>query len=281
MLTTNADIEHAFQALALDERRGNFPPTLFYLDEDYRKAGVNLRQCWFPGYHGDIGGTAQAWTDTNSMNEITFAWMIDQLTREQLLQFNRSSLKYPILNRLDKLDANTLTSWPPKDAQAVNERRIQWSDGRLVQTDGPFWQIASTLATWRPNYRRQPGVYYAKDGASSVDYTNFNEEIHPTVYHRMLTRPSGWYAYKPESLQGWTRVEDGRGKGFSWVKEAEGKGWLGWLKGERKQIVRLKEYEIPELEDGEVEGAGAWTGSLERRLAPKEYLRYLDKAWKV
>lgn len=213
------------------------------------------------------------------MSEITFAWMVDQLEREQLLQFDKNALKYPILNRLNGLDANTATSLPPLTPEAVNQRRIQWSDGILMQTDNLFWQAASILSTWRPSYRRQPGVYYAKDGAAQVDYAHFKEEIHPSVHHRMLSRSRGWHAYKPESLKEWKRVEDGPGMGFSWVKESSSSGLLSWLAGGEKKEVRLKEYQIHELERRDTDGHEHWTGSLERVLAPKEYLEYLDKAW--
>ena len=42
-------VEHGRQALAIDEERADFPPTLW--DE---RAGV--KQVWFPGAHGDVGG---------------------------------------------------------------------------------------------------------------------------------------------------------------------------------------------------------------------------------
>lgn len=213
------------------------------------------------------------------MNEITFAWMVDQLERDQLLQFDKNALKYPILNRLEKLDANTVSSFPPMTPEEVNGRRIQWSDGRLTPTNNLFWQAASLLSTWRSSYHREPGVWHARDGNSPVDYEHFKEEIHPTVHHRMLVRSRGWTAYRPASLSGWTRVADGPGEGFSWVKEARKGGVLEWLKGGEKDVIRLKEYQIEKLEERDTKGFSHWTGSLERVLAPKEHLSYLDKAW--
>jgi uncharacterized protein (DUF2235 family) len=57
-------VEHAFHALALDEKRYHFGPTLWYLKKDFieemkrKEKDVSvLKQCWFPGYHIDIGGT--------------------------------------------------------------------------------------------------------------------------------------------------------------------------------------------------------------------------------
>lgn len=68
-------IEHGFHALALDETRGPFSPTLW---EQPKEEGdtSDLRQVWFPGSHGNIGG---GWTDQGVAN-ITLAWMMDQLS---------------------------------------------------------------------------------------------------------------------------------------------------------------------------------------------------------
>ncbi|GAB7366492.1 hypothetical protein MBLNU230_g8285t1 [Neophaeotheca triangularis] len=65
-------IEHAFQALALDERRFPYSPAIWE-----KPAGntTNLKQCWFAGAHSNIGGSYE---DTG-MADITLAWMMDQL----------------------------------------------------------------------------------------------------------------------------------------------------------------------------------------------------------
>ncbi|KAK4541291.1 hypothetical protein LTR36_008207 [Oleoguttula mirabilis] len=143
-------IEYAFHALALDEYRGNFPPTMFYLDRACRDAGVKLRQCWFPGYHGCIGGEGNPKHDINSVDETTFAWMIDQLTRYNLLQINKRALRYPILDRLSLVLApNGQHPVPPRSPQEVHERRIEWSDGQLQETQTLFWHVSSEVATQR------------------------------------------------------------------------------------------------------------------------------------
>jgi hypothetical protein len=55
MLTrARAAIHNAFQALALDEHRGPFVPTLWHLPPG--PTTTNLEQCWFPGVHINIGG---------------------------------------------------------------------------------------------------------------------------------------------------------------------------------------------------------------------------------
>lgn len=48
-------VEHAFQALALDETRISFTPAIWERLSD-NGCSTDLRQVWFPGSHGNIGG---------------------------------------------------------------------------------------------------------------------------------------------------------------------------------------------------------------------------------
>ena len=68
-LTPN--IDNAFQALSLDERRWHFPPVI------WSKSCQNqaLKQCWFLGSHSDIGG---GYRNAGFAN-ISLCWMISQL----------------------------------------------------------------------------------------------------------------------------------------------------------------------------------------------------------
>ncbi|KAK4098924.1 hypothetical protein N658DRAFT_498945 [Parathielavia hyrcaniae] len=66
-------VENAFQALALDEPRYAFRPSLW---ERLPGSATNLKQVWFPGNHGNVGG---GWHD-QQISDITLAWMCDQLS---------------------------------------------------------------------------------------------------------------------------------------------------------------------------------------------------------
>ncbi|AEO69738.1 uncharacterized protein THITE_2053906 [Thermothielavioides terrestris NRRL 8126] len=66
-------VEYAFQALALDEPRYAFRPSLW---ERMPGSTTKLKQVWFPGNHGNVGG---GWYD-QQMSDITLAWMCDQLS---------------------------------------------------------------------------------------------------------------------------------------------------------------------------------------------------------
>lgn len=69
-LPDDVDIDYAFQALAIDERRLTFPPTLWHRTQD--APAKDLQQCWFPGVHQNIGGGAP----DSEIEDITFAWMV-------------------------------------------------------------------------------------------------------------------------------------------------------------------------------------------------------------
>ena len=72
-----ADLDYAFQALAIDEKRITFPPTLWHKFDG--GPAKDLQQCWFPGVHGNIGGQAEDPRDAGDFEEIgacTFAWMV-------------------------------------------------------------------------------------------------------------------------------------------------------------------------------------------------------------
>ena len=70
------DIHNAYQALAIDEKRSEFPPTLWTSE---RAPGQTLEQTWFTGVHSDVGGGEP--DDVNgatALSDITLAWMLSK-----------------------------------------------------------------------------------------------------------------------------------------------------------------------------------------------------------
>ena len=86
-------VENAFHALALDEERRPFEPTLWRKTEEIK--GANLKQCWFPGVHSNIGGGF----DDQEIADMTLAWMMQQLL--PFLEFDDNYLKNIIQNSDD------------------------------------------------------------------------------------------------------------------------------------------------------------------------------------
>ncbi len=76
--------ENAFHALAIDERRRSFKPSLWSGD---KKPGQRVMQVWFPGVHSNIGG---GFRDT-SLSDGALHWMVER-AKECGLEVNDSYL---------------------------------------------------------------------------------------------------------------------------------------------------------------------------------------------
>jgi uncharacterized protein (DUF2235 family) len=72
----NPRIQHAFHAVSADERRRDFPSTLW--DPDPR-----VRQEVFPGAHADIGGGYAE----RGLSDVALGWMIDRFAESSAVDF--------------------------------------------------------------------------------------------------------------------------------------------------------------------------------------------------
>ena len=95
----NDEVAYGFHAVALDEKRGMFPPSLWE-----PRGGVE--QVWFAGVHSDVGG----WYDDASLSDIALRWMADKAMAKGLL--------------LDKTAVNQITGNPL--GQAHNSYENFW-----------------------------------------------------------------------------------------------------------------------------------------------------------
>lgn len=88
-------VQHAFHALALDEHRKHYTPTIWEKPEG-QNWPETLKQVWFTGNHTLIGGGNQT---NNAMPNIALAWMINQLRAHNILD-----VEYDHVNRTAKDD---------------------------------------------------------------------------------------------------------------------------------------------------------------------------------
>jgi uncharacterized protein (DUF2235 family) len=84
------NVHCARQALAIDERRRAFAPCLWQVTDE---AGVSsqrpdrVKQVWFPGTHGDVGGG----NADSTLSDVTLRWMVAE-AEQQGLEFDRDCL---------------------------------------------------------------------------------------------------------------------------------------------------------------------------------------------
>jgi uncharacterized protein (DUF2235 family) len=70
------NIQNAYQALAMDEKRAQFPPTLW---KGPAAPGQALEQVWFTGAHSDVGGgEPDDLPGTTALSDITLGWMMSK-----------------------------------------------------------------------------------------------------------------------------------------------------------------------------------------------------------
>ncbi|MEV8562473.1 DUF2235 domain-containing protein [Streptomyces sp. NPDC051917] len=80
-------VKAAFHALAIDEQRSAFRPTLWHQQPGAAQQGQELKQVWFAGAHCDVGG---GYLETG-LSDITLLWMVEQAGRHGL-EFDAEAL---------------------------------------------------------------------------------------------------------------------------------------------------------------------------------------------
>lgn len=108
------NIKNAYHCLALDEKRAQFPATLW---TSTPAAGQTVEQVWFSGCHGDVGGgTAQAGgVDAGTrLCDITMGWMVSKAKSLGITMDPNIAAQYGTLPAEFALDAIRET-WTPAD----------------------------------------------------------------------------------------------------------------------------------------------------------------------
>ena len=91
-------VEHAYHAVAIDEHRRPFAPTLWN-NESPRPAGKPLEQTWFIGAHSDVGGGYGS--SESGLSDIALRWMMSRAAKagleidEALLPTNPNAMQKP------------------------------------------------------------------------------------------------------------------------------------------------------------------------------------------
>lgn len=102
-------IQNAYHALAIDEKRAQFPPTLWTSQPG---PGQTMEQVWFVGVHSDIGGgEPDDLPGTTALSDLTLGWMMNKASALGL-QFDPTVLAQYTLPLVPEYSLDTLhTSW--------------------------------------------------------------------------------------------------------------------------------------------------------------------------
>ncbi|OHW97343.1 peptidoglycan binding domain-containing protein [Colletotrichum incanum] len=168
-LDVHPRVEHAFHALALDEWRTAFKPTLWGMKDNNQ---THLRQVWFPGSHSNVGGGF----DDQQIATIALAWMADQLTSIGV-EFSTPEMKrifYTLEPGVQVRDWALGRISNPGVATSIPDRAYNafWYPYQKLKGEN------TVLGT------RTPGNYKEDDGKFPIK--NPNEFIHPSVRIRYV-----------------------------------------------------------------------------------------------
>ena len=225
ILLTVPEVHHAFQALALDEHRGAFVPAIWYLEPDF-KDKVDLKQCWFPGFHGEVGGGVAGPVGRNhlAVEDVTLAWMCDQI--DGILTFDEEASK----NIMGEIKEN-----------------VKWALSRESDPSGGIWNLSVAGGN---SVLRTPGSY-SKGHTRTLNperYTT-NETMHPSI-KLLIDNPEAKYfppaldsrtSLKMLKLPKWKFIDQSEsGEGASWIRPSTKSG---------KAVIEIKEHVIRERPD--------------------------------
>lgn len=84
--TLSGSVQFAFHALAIDEHRAPFEPTLW---SEEPKPDQIVSQTWFPGAHSDVGGGY----GENELSDISLQWMLSNISEVAGLELDQRVLQ--------------------------------------------------------------------------------------------------------------------------------------------------------------------------------------------
>jgi uncharacterized protein (DUF2235 family) len=156
------DVKNAYQCLALDEKRAQFPATLWTAAP---ATGQAIEQVWFCGCHGDVGGgTALAGgVDAGTrLCDITLGWMAAKAQAQGLIFDPAMAAQFGTLPAEYALDV-IRESWSPQDGP--QHLRPAAADAEVSNSVAVRLQYALTYV---------PGSLTVNDGALADSYRIVN-----------------------------------------------------------------------------------------------------------
>jgi len=149
------DVLNAYHALAIDERRSEFPATLW----TSTSPGQTMEQVWFSGVHCDVGGSYPADSNGSALSDLTLAWMMSKASALGV-QFAPEALAKYVL---------------PMDPKfALDTKHESWNIGwlfpkrRTIAANSTIADSVFTRCEYESSYR--PGNLSFTDGVLASSY---------------------------------------------------------------------------------------------------------------
>lgn len=174
--TLGPQVEIACQALAIDERRGPFRPTLW---SGAAKPGQTVKQVWFAGVHSDVGGGYRE----KGLAELPLGWMLNEARAAGLdlwpgfaadppradaggLIHDSMDKAYRALHRLPSIDPYDRPIGPgqrPAGDPVVPGEMVYWSARDRIEGEAAQRLVALRQAAYRPRALVESGGLWRPD----------------------------------------------------------------------------------------------------------------------
>jgi len=188
-------VKHAYHALALDEQRAAFAPTVW---EREQNGVTKLEQVWFSGVHSNIGGGyAEA-----MVSNMSLAWMMQKL--RDIVHFDEGYLK-KLVDENREFYARRPRAPDSEASYKLGDAVWRWGLGLLYNSNALPTSLAGKLVRTPFQYKKTDYNTGRPLAISDNNLHNTNEKIHPSVRARYGYGGKDYSgaAYKSEALKDW------------------------------------------------------------------------------
>ena len=135
----NEDVAYAYQAIATNERRWHFRPSIW--EETNIPPGQHIEQVWFPGYHADVGGQ----NADRGISDIALEWMVRQAEAQGLQLRNNwhEELENNPLGTIEKSDKLLIWGIGARNRKIPEGANIHQSVLQRIEASEEYRRLAS------------------------------------------------------------------------------------------------------------------------------------------
>lgn len=182
-VTLSPSIESASHALAVDERRWPFRPTLWELSDEHKQNRAecerNFQERWFPGVHSNVGGGYP----NSDLSDLALIWMAERAGEQGLgvdfdalppVKLDRSNIEF--IRKIRTIPENSQTFY------------YRWATRVFVKWPGFLWKIIP--------FRDKDLVRHIQWNGDYIRPIDDQDEIHETTLAKIDIGPD----YRPPNV---------------------------------------------------------------------------------
>ncbi|KAJ9099139.1 hypothetical protein QFC21_004018 [Naganishia friedmannii] len=267
----NPGVKHAFQALALDDRRAPFHPSIWKASAT-KNPSLDLQQTWFPGVHLNIGGGSDTASSGESdpqeqLASITYAWMLDRIRPH--LAFDEEELHAQQANWVGAMQPLIAAQIKQADDdRSFPQKLFHWWGGdkhahgyAMPEIPNNFSEVYKFLG----NPTDRIPLSLTEEDLKAGKYTKESVHFSVDIRRKGLAREDREKGYVPQAMKGWERRSSTIVKGgYEWFKPA-GKA------GEREKVMPESPPEASGLPEEDSMEVWLWKKGLASAQAREAY----------